>query len=558
MPKTSHFRRILRLSKVLHISSKSPTSKKLGKNDAEKFILPLAELIYAFAFFASAYKSADLITLFGGTSTLLPSLFLAAGIISIFFSLIELISTLYFSSDLSLVATLPFSSVEIVLARLIGSLYTIIPLAALFIFPISLGYGLAAGLGIFYYATAILGFLLVVPFSILLSAILAMLLMSFVRIFKNKDFLSIFSTILVLAIVFFIISLDNGSDAELEEAIFSRLGTFSSFSWLIPIAPLLTRFYETGNILFFLAVLLVLATVYGIFYLLASNLYLKSALSPLSSSARKKSQKKSKSSQKKQSTISSSLLKKEFRTVFRTPAYFMNGCLGSFIWPILIFLPILANLSGSSDLYSNLTEAINSVENISEIFPYAISVTLMASFGITFFSTMMNNLAYTSLTREGSSFYLMKTLPVPYRTQLNTKLRLSILISAIGSTPLILVVSIIAASLGILPPYAIILALIINLSSLYLFSSLQLFLGTRHPNLSWTNIAIASKDTSLLFIFVGLFSIIALISLSIVGMMDVSPLLIILVYSILLPILSYFLGRLFIKNSVKNLKNLEI
>lgn len=558
MQKTNHFSRILRLSNILHKcyepNPSTPRSKKFPSIDFTKIILLILGIFIAIGLFAVTYANAELISLLGGASILLPAIFLIAGISAIFFSFVELIGTLYMSSDLSALIVLPFSPLEIVVARILGCLRTVIPVSTIVILPTILGFGLSENLDFFYYFVSILALISIPLFSVLVTTSVIILLMTFVRIFRNKDILTILGAIFAVLIIIFSNTTNNNETSEEIGVIFANsLGNISNFSAIIPIAPLLANLYKTGNFLYFLAFFGTLLGTLTIFVILVKAFYLKGALSVHTGRTKTKNVSLDKSA-KKSNSISRTLLKRELKTIFRTPAFYVNGWLLPFVWPVLMITPII---SSKEAIESGLEAALSATgSDFSTVIPYALSAICIAALFFSLMPCVMCNLAYTSISREGSSFFFTKTYPINYKTQLKAKLNLSLIITSIGSTILTLATSIFMISLGILPFYGIFAALLVNFSTIYLLNSIELYFGVKKPNLTWTNIAIIGKLGHVPFILLGILAVLAICGLSVAGLIFTSPLLVLGFYIIFIPAISVLLSHFLMKRSVKHLANL--
>ena len=95
-----------------------------------------------------------------------------------------------------------------------------------------------------------------------------------------------------------------------------------------------------------------------------------------------------------------SVCEKEFKTLFRTPQFFLNCIVQTFVMPIMLFF-ILFVQDGNLKF---ITEYINNPETTG----FAIGVGLCASL----FLMGSNVIATTSFSRDGSSWFVNRYLPV--------------------------------------------------------------------------------------------------------------------------------------------------
>ena len=109
----------------------------------------------------------------------------------------------------------------------------------------------------------------------------------------------------------------------------------------------------------------------------------------------------------------------------------MNGWLTTFLWPILLILPLIFQyqLPDLSQLGELLAEA-----DFSGIHKIATAIFCIIAFSIALFVTSLNNLAYNSISREGQSLFIAKTIPVSFSRQIHAKLFTSTLVCLFGTT----------------------------------------------------------------------------------------------------------------------------
>ena len=182
----------------------------------------------------------------------------------------------------------------------------------------------------------------------------------------------------------------------------------------------------------------------------------------------------------------SALLIHELRRLWASPAYLLNGALGSFF----LLAAAVALLVKGGDLVSSPTWA--------ELAPLMRPLLLL---GLCFMAAM-TFLTAPSISLEGKSLWLPKSLPVTSWEILQAKLRLHMLI---GLPPLVLCSGILAWRLGY---EGGMLALVLLLPLTFgVFSGLfGLFESLRHPNFNWINEtqAVKSGASVLTTMFVGM------------------------------------------------------
>jgi hypothetical protein len=125
--------------------------------------------------------------------------------------------------------------------------------------------------------------------------------------------------------------------------------------------------------------------------------------------------------------------------------------------------------------------------------------------GIGYFFTVLmvigvNYTALSSISREGSNFYMMKTLPVPYSVQIKAKVRLADIVTAAG----IILCCFTMALLMKVDILSVILFFGFGLTLGGAFNSLLVYLDAKRPKLEWESIAVALKNSKNSFISMGL------------------------------------------------------
>nr|MDE7390298.1 hypothetical protein [Lachnospiraceae bacterium] len=165
--------------------------------------------------------------------------------------------------------------------------------------------------------------------------------------------------------------------------------------------------------------------------------------------------------------------KKEWLILIRTPAY-MTNCVGiNFIWPVFIYVFILiqkqSNFLGD---YLNKVKSADAGASLNLI---------LVVFGISVILTALNCLASSAITREGKHFEIMKYMPVPLTTQLNSKALISIVISGAGLIVYIITAFIILGISPLLTVYCVALSILSVIFTTYL----GIYIDTMNPKLIW-------------------------------------------------------------------------
>lgn len=468
-------------------------------------------------------------------------------------------SVFYFSSDLEYLLPLPISPMKIVGAKLAATMLSENVMECLLVFSalvgFMFGYGfnppVGNGLNIVSFLSMIVGVATFPILPICYCAIICMVVMSFSRLFKNKDRVSKLtqlSTIVILIALVVFMQLSNGfnTDSFVENLINGNFVVFGVLDKVFCTVPLLSAALS-GSIAALLLYIVVNAAAVGLVMLCAYKLYFKAVVSLAGGqgSAKTKSGEFDADKKIKQSSQAGAYLKKEFKILFRTPAYLMN-CVGiNLIWPIFIYLFVVMQKQNS--FLSNFIEKVK-YGNESAIMHLTVAV-----FAVSVILTSLNCIASSAITREGRHFDVMRYLPIDMMTQINAKALVSIIISGAG-----LIVYIIAAFavMGISPmvtTYCVLLSILAVIFTTYL----GIYIDTINPKLVWEDEVNALRGNYHVFYNMGLELIItAVICVGLEFIFSMGFLPAAFLQSVLLLISAFLCFRFYILCKEKGTKNL--
>ncbi|PHD74101.1 putative ABC transporter permease subunit [Bacillus toyonensis] len=327
-------------------------------------------------------------------------------------SITNILTVFYYSNDIEMLLPLPLKPAQIISAKFLTVLITQYVMSLFILLPIFITYGLKSGVFITYYIYMIFIYLLFPIVPLVLASLLMTIIMRYTNIAKNKDrgniFIGIVSILFIVGINVFLqwrnksaFSGDGAAEYLVNNqsslivqmtnyfptTYFGAVALVESANWK---GPLYVMIFAVISFVFFV-----------LFYYIAERTYLKGVIG-LSMSTAKKEVISAEGLQK--STVQSSHLKayvkKEFKTLFRTPQFFLNCIVQTFIMPIMLFF-ILFVQDGNLKF---ITEYINNPETTG----FAIGVGLCASL----FLMGSNVIATTSFSRDGSSWFVNRYLPV--------------------------------------------------------------------------------------------------------------------------------------------------
>ena len=166
------------------------------------------------------------------------------------------------------------------------------------------------------------------------------------------------------------------------------------------------------------------------------------------------------------------LLKKEFKLLFSAPIYAMNTLLGS----------VFVLIGGVAFTVMSFNAGITEVA-------ITFAIIMQALFA---FSLMISPTTAVSISVEGNTFYLMRTMPISTKKLLNVKLLVNILVGAIPAliSSLVFAISLKGASV-----WFILLGLLNSVLYSVLGGNLGLLFNLLFPMMKWDNITKAVKQS---------------------------------------------------------------
>lgn len=450
-------------------------------------LIPLAYLL--FSFISNLY---DGLAQFGQQGILLGIGITAGSFIVFIFGIYYVLNVFYFAQDVEFLLPLPLRPWQIVTAKFMLALLFEYLTLALFFGPLLIVYGYKGNLGLLYWPYALIIFLALPIIPLLLASFISMLMMRVTNIGKRKDLFGKIGGILVVVLTLGMnvgmrkIFNGNLSQEQLESML--QEGS-NSFLQLVtrgfPPAKYgslaLIESAKVSGLLYLFLNLAVTAIVMICFAYLAEKLYFK-GVKGLSESRGKglSLSRKELNSRIRQSSKTFAYMKKELRLLYRTPVFFTNCVLQIFIWPVLLFFPVLFQ---SKDI--NIHELALLIQD-----PNLIATAMGICVAVMMFLTGAMNVSSTSISREGRQWVFNKVMPVRVIDLLKGKIAASMVLIAAG-----LILLLTAAGLVLhLPFWLLLLLFVLGLLS-GLFSSVTgISIDLRSPKLNWDNEVKAVKQ----------------------------------------------------------------
>ena len=335
--------------------------------------------------------------------------------ISFVFAIASIISTLYLNKDNELFMVMPVTFNQLFISKIMMLYVTELIFNILYIFPILITFGI---LGSFSYIYFLLLLVFVPVFPILpiaLAAVVSIPIMFVVKFFKNHSWFSIISLVVSVAVVFVLymelISGISGAINIAEKQIATGLEINSKIksmgSGIFMYSYLANGLVNFKMLYWFFIYLAISLAFLAICFLLIKPFYYKIATISLENTAKIHSKPK----KFKKRTPFMELLTNEFKIIFRSPSYIFQFFLFPLFMPLIVFTydKLLINI------------AVNQAgQNM--IFGSHILILLIVAL-------MSNLISSIAISKEGPNFYLTKTSPVHYNTQIFAKLMFNAIIT---------------------------------------------------------------------------------------------------------------------------------
>lgn len=433
----------------------------------------------------------------------------------VLFGLIPLLNNLYFSRDTEFMMMLPVKPSTVFMAKLSVVYLTEIVVSTIILVPAMITVGVTLHLNALFYVVSLFAVLLVPSIPMVLITIIAIPLMYIVSFFKNKGALTSIVLILLFGIVFgtyyyFIVKFSSitGDEAEeidpavLFEALRNALLVISNV--LFPLSAV-SRLATLSNRTLFgefsvgaaaginLAVFLgSVAVVTAVALLVSAAVYKRGARSMLEGGSRKSD---GKIEFKSSGTAFSALFKKEWKELFRTPAFAFQSLSGVILCPIVVVFMSNMYSIGAAEGAEGEVITPETIALLKTLLGYIV-IGMINMIGVS-----MNVGAATTITREGGNFHVLKTIPVPYRTQIMAKLMLYVIISSVT-----VVLSVIVAAIIGLNAVALICGLLFLLLYNYGYNCFCVFIDLNRPKLNWTtpNEAVKNNRNAAMPMFINM------------------------------------------------------
>lgn len=344
------------------------------------------------------------------------------------FGLNVIINEFYFSSDIDYLLPLPVRTHELILAKFWVTYLAESVMEFMVIFSAYIGFILAIGVTPIGVITGLLGTITLPLVPLVYCGIISMIIMFLFQGIRNRKVLNTMMAVLtILLILGAFLSFQNLEGFSIDtyvnsltsgENVFMKVMNIIFYPGYLLVHSAATETWSEVLLYLGMSILLVL-----LFLGIANLIYLPGLYS-FKSVANKKEHARKKTAERKQQPVFIAYLKKEIKTIFRTPAFVSNCVLINFFWPVIII--IVCMMQKGSHTIENFVTMYHEGNVMASIIALAMFLALAA------LTTAANGLASSSFTREGAHIDFMKYIPVSYELQIHVKGLVSLIFSYIS------------------------------------------------------------------------------------------------------------------------------
>lgn len=437
---------------------------------------------------------------YGQTGIFLDVIFAMLLLIMFMQSIILSINVFYFSKDIEYFLPLPLRPMELMLSKFNTIMLVLYGTEAIFaLIPLCL-YGTTINLGIIYYPLLLIALLLLPILPTLIVSVLSLFLMQIMKFIKNKNVFQIlitllFIVIIVVAEIFYIKAvIEMPNDNEMNEEMLVNMQNVAkkiNSSFLV-VNPLISVLKDQNIWLNLIKVIGIYAIGFIILFFIGSKLYIKGVFKATQYSKKKVSKKIDIQSSVKITSPKVAYLKNEFRGLFRSPIFFMQG-----IFPVcmtmiaLVFVIVFFK-------FNVIDKSQELVQSFSELKLNGEGASLILIACQIFFSFI--NISITSISRQGKNAVFMKYIPVNLYTQFLLKNVPQITFSTVFAIIIILMAKLLFPAIQLLD---MLILFVISMIIGVLNSFLMMIVDIKRPNLDWNaEIEVIKQNENKLFQYV--------------------------------------------------------
>ena len=332
-------------------------------------------------------------------------------------SVFESLNVLYFSKDLKQLLKMPIKPKDIVHAKLINMIISEYQMEIIMLAIPMIIYGIIMRVKILFYLYILITLIILPIIPIITTSIITAIIMRFSNKLKNKAqvmYITIIVTAIIIDFLFTGFKPISVSNYEFEKAILEKNGVATiisnQFALLKPIMNTILNYNNIEGAKNLTIYILESLSIYIVGLFIISKVYLKGAIgTTINSKKAKKENKKLTINDFKQEKANKAYLKKELRTILRTPIFCIQCIIIPLIYPLIILSVLIIAIILSKNMGVNITEKLLEIINTSS------GQAIFLGVAQVFF--MMNFCSIIGISKDSKTAILTKTLPMELNNQ---------------------------------------------------------------------------------------------------------------------------------------------
>lgn len=397
-------------------------------------------------------------------------------------SVFESLNVLYFSKDLKQLLKMPIKPKDIVHAKLINMIISEYQMEIIMLAIPMIIYGIIMRVKILFYLYILITLIILPIIPIITTSIIIAIIMRFSNKLKNKAqvmYITIIVTAIIIDFLFTGFKPISLSNYEFEKAILETNGVATiisnQFALLKPIMNTILNYNNIEGAKNLAIYILESLSIYIVGLFIISKVYLKGAIgTTINSKKAKKENKKLTINDFKQEKANKSYLKKELRTILRTPIFCIQCIIIPLIYPLIILSVLIIAIILSKNMGVNITEKLLEIINTSS------GQAIFLGVAQVFF--MMNFCSIIGISKDSKTAILTKVLPMELNNQFDIKTKIGKRINLLST---------IIVTFAYYYTVQNINASIIVFSILYLMNSIgeniKLLIDIKKPQINWNS-----------------------------------------------------------------------
>lgn len=339
-------------------------------------------------------------------------------------SVFESLNVLYFSKDLKQLLRMPIKSKDIVHAKLINMIISEYQMEIIMLAIPMIIYGIIMKASILFYLYMLIALIILPVIPIVTTSVVTSIIMRFSNKLKNKAqvmYITIIVTAIIIDFLFTGFKPISFSNSEFKKAILETNGIATiisnQFALLKPIMNTMLNYNNVEGLKNLIIYILESLSIYIVGLFIISKIYLKGAIgTTINSKKAKKENEKLTIDDFKQEKINKAYLKKELKTISRTPIFCIQCIIIPIVYPLIILSVLIIAIILSKNMGVDITKKLLEIINTSG------GQAIFLGVAQVFF--MMNFCSIIGISKDSKTAILTKTLPMELYKQFDIKTKI--------------------------------------------------------------------------------------------------------------------------------------